>query len=163
MMPKHDLDVVYEKIAEWEESIRNENIAIQEYDKIIVENNNKRKAAQEEIERYSRYILNAREMFNLSVVDKKVIMEEPAEERQTEVTNRFVNMTIPESVEELLGDGRLTVTEITRRLREGGFKTSSKNFRNVIQVRLIALAKKGRIVVEKKGNENFYSLPISKS
>jgi hypothetical protein len=150
-----------ESIAEWQKAIDYIGLDIQKYDKIIAENMAMKKEAQEEMEKYTRWILNAKEMFNLKMDDKKGIKEEPIEAKLFEETKKFSEMSIPEGVAKLLENKSLTVTEVTKQLIEGGFKTSSKKFRNVIQVRLIDLAKRGKVIVEKKGNENYYSLPKS--
>ena len=159
MAKQVDID---KSIAEWQDSIDHVSLEVQSFDKIIAENITKKKAAQEEIEKYSRWILNAKEMFNLDLkAGSKMRRTTPTQEQIFAETKKFAGMKIPVAVDKILRESSepsLTATVITNLLTEGGFETSSADFRNVVQNRLSTLAKHGKLAVEKRGKENYYSL-----
>ncbi|MDP3111357.1 MAG: hypothetical protein Q8M71_04565 [Thermodesulfovibrionales bacterium] len=160
-----DLD---KKESEWHSVIDKLKRKIQEYDKTIQEAQSSKQQTIDEIEKYSRWIHTAREMYGLNTSDlgEKIDTAGKAESRADLILKKFDELKIPDAVKKALSEStkkRLTIKELTKLLLEGGIKTSSADFHNVMQNRLSSLAKQGTLTVEKEGRKNYYSLSQTKN
>lgn len=152
-----DLD---RKEADWQKKIEKLNKTVQSFDKTIKETLDKKQEAVEEMEKYKRWILTAKEMYGLSTE-----VSEVTPDTETDKTlfpkGDLTKLNIGQAIEEILGETlgkNMTATKITKRLVEAGFPTTSKDFRTVVFARLYSLTKKGKFIAKRKGMENYYSL-----
>lgn len=155
-----DLD---KKEAEWQDEIKEYMNKTIDYDNTITQTQKLKQEAVDEIEKRRLWIRTAREMFGLNTTNLEEDTGTTAQmkTRADDILRRYEDLKIPEAVEKLLKEcapQRLTVTEMANRLKAGGIKTESTDFRNVLQNRLHSIRKKAEwLKVEKEKGENYYS------
>lgn len=145
--------------AQWLSTIKKRKKTIQQCDIAIQEQQTKKQEANNEIEKYNRFIHTAREMSGRNTADLKEKIEIPTQTLAPS-NESIKGLKMPQAIRNILsGESQknFTATEIANLLREKGFESDSPNFRNIVFNTLHRITGK-YITVNRRGFENKYKI-----